>query len=104
MSSPPLIKRIDGIVSRHPYEVNYSAFNGTKIESRKQLENEIRQNYRKYGLRKIEKYVNLMKSGNENENKTMKKMKKVNGEDDVATQEIPNGSNGEAAKAKEEKE
>ena len=43
LSSPSLIKGIDGIISRHPNEVNYSALNGTKIESGKQPENVIRQ-------------------------------------------------------------
>ena len=46
-SSAPLIKRIDGIVSRSPNEANNSELNGTKIESGKQPENEIRRIYRK---------------------------------------------------------
>ena len=54
-SSPPLIKGIDGIISRHPNEVNYSAVSGTKIESGKQLEIEIQQKYRKYKLQNMEK-------------------------------------------------
>ena len=33
--SPPFIKGIDGIVSRHPNEVNYSTLNGKRIESGK---------------------------------------------------------------------
>ena len=48
-----LIKGIDGITNRHPNEVNYSALNGTKIESGKQPENEIQQKYRKYGLKRL---------------------------------------------------
>ena len=101
-SSPPLIQGIDGIVSRHPNGVNYFAFNETKIESGKQPENKIRQKYIKYGLRKMEKYVNLIKPGNENENKMVKNNEEVNREDDVATQETPNWSNGEVAEAEAE--
>ena len=63
-SSLPFFIGIDGIVSKYPNEVNYSEFNGTTIESGKQLENEIRQKYRKYGLRMMGEYVNLMKPGN----------------------------------------
>ena len=55
--SPPLIKGIDGIVSRPPNEVNYSALNGKSMETRKQPGNEIRQKFKKYGLRQMERYV-----------------------------------------------
>ena len=40
LSSPPLIKGIDGIISRHPNKVHYSALKETKTESREQLGNE----------------------------------------------------------------
>ena len=46
--------------------------------------------------------MNLMEPGNEKENKRMKNNGEVDGEDDGATQEIPNGSNGEAAEAEGE--
>ena len=59
LSSPPLIKGIAGIVSRSPNEVNYSTLNGKSMETRNQPGNEIRQKYRKYGLRHLEK--NYMK-------------------------------------------
>ena len=48
--SPPLIKGIDGIVSRPPNEVNYSTLNGKNMETRKQPGNEIRRKFKKYGL------------------------------------------------------
>ena len=54
--SSPLIKGIDGIVSRPPNEVNYSTLNGKRMETGKQPGKEIRRKYKKYGLRKIEKY------------------------------------------------
>jgi len=44
-SSPPLIKGIDGIVSRPPNEVNYPTLNGKRIETEKQSENKIRRKY-----------------------------------------------------------
>ena len=64
--------------------------------------NEIRQKYKKYRLRKIEKYYvkqeknagknrDLMEPGNQNEN---------NGEDNGTTQKIQNRSNGGSAEAK----
>ena len=43
LSSPPLIKGIDGIVSRSPDEVNYSALIEKNIDSGIQLANEIQQ-------------------------------------------------------------
>ena len=49
-SSPPLIKGIDGIVSRSPNKVNYSALNGESMETRKQPGIEIRRKYRKFGI------------------------------------------------------
>ena len=49
-SSPPLIKEIDGIVSRSPNEVNYSSLNGKRMETGKQQENEIRRKYKKHGI------------------------------------------------------
>ena len=55
--SPPLITGIDGIVSRPPNEVNYSALNGKNMETRKQPGNEIRRKLKKYGLRQKERYV-----------------------------------------------
>ena len=80
--SPPLIKGIDGIVSRHPNEVNYSTLNRKRMESGKQPGKEIRQKYRKYGIPgNMAKYVkqeeNTGKIKNRmepsDENKTMKK-------------------------------
>ena len=87
--SPPLIKGIDGIVSRPPNEVNYSTLNGKNMETRKQPGNEIRQKFKKYGLRQMERYyvkpeVNvgkyeyLMEPGNQNEIEVME----ADGEDD----------------------
>ena len=57
LSSPPLIKGIDGIVSRPPNEVNYSVLNEKSMETRKQPGNEIRRKFKKYGLRQKERYV-----------------------------------------------
>ena len=48
--SPPLIKGIDGIVSRPPNEVNYSTLNEESMEARKQPENEIRRKFKKLGI------------------------------------------------------
>ena len=45
--SPFLIKGIDGIVSRPPNEVNYSALNGKSMETRKQSGNEIKRKFKK---------------------------------------------------------
>ena len=87
-TSPHLIKGIDGIVSRHPNKVSYSALNGTKIESGNQPGNEIRRIYRK-GKTKAR---NLMEPGNENKNDEFDR------EDNGTTQDIQNISNGEAAK------
>ena len=50
LSSPPLIKGIDGIVSRPPNEVNYSALNEESMEARKQPGNEIFGISRKFGI------------------------------------------------------
>ena len=57
VSSPPLIKGIDGIVSRPPNEVKYSTLNGKNMETRKQPGNEIRRKFKKYGLNKRDRYV-----------------------------------------------
>ena len=56
LSSPPLIKGIDGIVSRSLNEVNYSTLIEKNMESQKPLGHEIRRKF-KYGLRKKERYV-----------------------------------------------
>ena len=53
LSSPPLIKGIDGIVSRSPNEVNYPTSNAKSMEARNQP--------RKTKSRKYKKYV---RSGN----------------------------------------
>ena len=50
LSSPPLIKGIDGIVSRSPNEVNYSALNEKSMKTSKQPGIEIRRKYRKFGI------------------------------------------------------
>ena len=50
LSSPPLIKEINGIVRRSPNEVNYSTLIEKKIEARKQLENEIQQYLKRFGI------------------------------------------------------
>ena len=56
--SPPLIKGIDGIVSRPPNEVNYSALNGKMMKTGKPTENRIRGNYKKRGISgNMAKYV-----------------------------------------------
>ena len=75
--SPPLIKGIDGIVSRPPNEVNYSTLNGKSMVTRKQPGKKIRQKYRKFGIsRNMAKYMkqeensgkigNLMEPDNRN--------------------------------------
>ena len=56
LSYPPLIKGIDGIVSRPPTEVNYSTLIEKNMESWKPPGNEIRRKF-KYGLRQKERYV-----------------------------------------------
>ena len=57
-SSPPLIKGIDGIVSRPPNELNYSILNRKRLESGKQPRNEIKQKYRNLGISgNMAKYV-----------------------------------------------
>ena len=48
-SSPPLIKGIDGIISRPPNKVKYSTLNGKRLEAGKQPGNKIRQKYKKHG-------------------------------------------------------
>ena len=48
--SPPLIKGIDGIVSRPPNEVNYSTLNEKNMETGKQTGEEIRRKYKKDGI------------------------------------------------------
>ena len=96
--SPPLIKGIDGIVSMHPNELNYSTFNGKRMESGKQPGKEIRQKYRKHRIsgnmatyvkqeENVRKIGNLMEPGNRNKIKVMKMDVESNGEDDGATSE-----------------
>ena len=72
--SPPLIKGIDGIVSRPPNEDNYSTLNGNSMETKNQPGKETSQKYQKYGIRHIYmkqvKYtdkINLIEPGNWNE-------------------------------------
>ena len=48
--SPPLIKGTDGIISRPPNEVNYSTLNEKNMETAKQLENVIRQDFKRFGI------------------------------------------------------
>ena len=57
--SPPLITGIDGIVSRPPNEVNYSALNGKNMETRKQPDNERQRKYKKQRI--SEKMTNYVK-------------------------------------------
>ena len=94
--SPPLIKGIDGIVSRPLNEVNYSTLNGKNMETRKQPGNEIRRKFKKYGLRQKERYYvkeeendgkieNLREPGNRNEIEVKKSDVESNGEEDGAT-------------------
>ena len=96
--SPPLITGIDGIVSRPPNEVNYSTLNEKSMEARKQPGNEIRQKFKKYGLRQKERYYvkeeenagkkgNLIRPGDENGIELMDKVE-VDGEDSGATRKI----------------
>ena len=57
LSSPPLIKGIDGIVSRSPNKVNYSTLNGKMMKTGKPTENRIPiQNYKNHGIKKMERY------------------------------------------------
>ena len=83
LSSPPLIKGIDGIVSRSPNEVNYSTLNKKSMETRNQLGKEKSRKYKKYersgnmakDVKKDKiggKIDNLMEPGNPNEIKLMK--------------------------------
>ena len=51
--SPPLIKGIDGIVSRSPNEVKYSTLNAKSMETRNHA-----------GKEKTQKYKNYERSGN----------------------------------------
>ena len=86
LSSPPLIKGIDGIVSRSPNEVNYSALNEKSMETRKQPGNEI------FGIsRKMTKDVKqeentgikiLNRGVNENEIDTVENKEEDDGEED----------------------
>ena len=96
LSSPPLIKGIDGIVSRSPNKVNYSTLNGKRMESGKQSGNEIRQKYRKYGISgNMAKYVKqeendgktriLNQRGNENETELVENKVEYDGEEKGAT-------------------
>ena len=57
LSSPPLIKGINGIVSRSPNEVNYFTLNAKSMETRKQPGNEVQRKFKTYGLRQKERYV-----------------------------------------------
>jgi len=80
LSSPPLIKEIDGIVSRPPNEVNYSTLNGRMMKTGKPTENRIPINYKNHGIKKMERYYvkkeengNLIEPGDENEIVVIKK-------------------------------
>ena len=95
LSSPPLIKGIDGIVSRSPNEVNYFTLNEKRMESGKQPENEIIQKYRKFGISDI-RYVkqantgkngNVVEPGKENKAEMMKKDVESDGDEDGVTRE-----------------
>ena len=91
LSSPPLIKGIDGIVSRPPNEVNYSTLNAKRMETRNQPGKEKSRKYKKYersgnmakDVKKDEKggkIGNLMEPGNRNEIKLTKTDVESNGE------------------------
>ena len=78
-SSPPLVKVIDGVVSRSLNEINYSVLNGKRMKTGKQQENGIRRKYKKHGISGSKaKYVkqeentgnieSLMEPGDKNEN------------------------------------
>ena len=95
-SSPPLIKGIDGIVSRPPNKVNYSTLNGKRMESGKQPGNEIRQIFQKYGIsgnyvkdenkaKDTSKTDILSRQGDENKNEMVGNNAESNGEDGGAT-------------------
>ena len=81
-SSAPLLKGIDGIVSKYSNKVNYSALNKAKIESRKQLENEI---WQKYGISgNMAKYVKQEENAGKNGNLTNPNQTKPNQATNVA--------------------
>ena len=106
-SSPPLVKGIDGIVSRYPNKVNYSTLNGKRIETGKQPEIEIRRKYRisKNMANDVKqdgnsgKNKSLIKPGNINEFKLMNYVE-LDKEDSSVTRKI-HESTGEAAEEKE---
>ena len=111
--SPPLIKGIDGIVSRPPIEVNYSTLNGKSTETRKQPGNEIRRKSSTYGIsgnmaKDVKEWKNIGKTGNlvELDNGNEHEMIKNNIEyDEVGVRkDTQNGSNGEAAEAQAKSE
>ena len=58
-SSPSLIQGIDGIVSRPPNEVNNSTLNGKNMETGKQRENELRQDFKRFRIpgKQVDIYV-----------------------------------------------
>ena len=63
LSSPPLIKGIDGILSRSPNEVNYSTLNTKSMETRNQLGKEKSRKFKKY-----ERSGNMAKDVKKDEN------------------------------------
>ena len=63
LSSPPLIKGIDGIVSRSPNEVNYSTLDTKSMETRNQLGKEKSRKSKKY-----ERSGNMAKDVKKDEN------------------------------------
>ena len=78
--SPPLIKGIDGIVSRHPNEVNYFTLNGKKTKAITRIEQELRMKYGKYKIvcnfakiknkaKDTSQTKNLNRPGNQSKNK-----------------------------------
>ena len=94
--SPPLIKGIDGIVSRSPNEVNYSTLNGKKTKATTRIEQELRMKYGKYKIVynsvKIENKANntsktkiLNRPSNKNKNKQRKNKVDYDGEEDGVT-------------------
>ena len=96
--SPPLIKGIDGIVSRPPNEVNYSTLNSKNMETRIQPGKEKSRKYKKYersgnmakDVKKDEndgKIENVREPGNRNEIEVMKSDLEYDGEEDGATRE-----------------
>ena len=89
--SPPLIKGIDGIVSRPPNEVNYSTLNGKMMKTGKPTRNRIQSDY-KYGISgNMANYVKkeeiagkngyLIEPGDENKINKMKKDVGLDGEE-----------------------